>query len=253
MLLALVAAAGCGGTSTTAGPDPTPARAEPLRVVATTTMLGDVARAVAGDGAEVRVLMAPGDDPRTFTIPAGADDPFTAADLVVATGLGFEAGLQPALDRAAAGGTTVLAAAELVAPMAGADGRADPHFWLDPDRVHAVGDAVADRLTALDPGRGAGWADHAAALGDELATADEVAQAALAPVPDGRRRLVTDSDGLGYLAARYGLTLAAAPAGPGTFAIDVDTLGPAGSPTATSAGLLTDTAARVASWLAVDR
>ena len=54
-----------GAAAWLAGAPPSPA-AEPLDVVATTGMVGDVARDVAGNGAEVTQLMGEGVDPHLY-------------------------------------------------------------------------------------------------------------------------------------------------------------------------------------------
>ncbi|MGH2217475.1 metal ABC transporter solute-binding protein, Zn/Mn family, partial [Enterococcus faecalis] len=52
------------------------------------------------------------------------------------------------------------------------EGAADPHFWLDPLRLAAVGDALADRLAEPDPDDAQAYAENAAALRADLETLD---------------------------------------------------------------------------------
>jgi zinc/manganese transport system substrate-binding protein len=244
----IVVLGACGGGGSTRSETAALRPAVRPRVIATTTMLGDVVRAVAGDRADVTVLMAPGDDPRTFTPPPGAGDAITGADLIVATGLGFEAGLGPALDQARSAGTPVFDAAAAVAPSVGPDGAADPHVWMDPDRLGTIATQVADRLAAVAGGDASPWSSAAAAYSKDMAAADEAVQAILLVIPADRRTFLTSSDGLAYFTQRYDLT--PRPGTPnvdaGVLVIDVDSLGPVGSATATNAGLLTDTASRIA-------
>jgi zinc transport system substrate-binding protein len=79
----------------------------------------------------------------------------------------------------------------------------DPHFWLDPTRLAAVGDALAERLAELDPDGADAFRENAAALRGDLETLDAEIQQGLADcaVPT----LVTGHDAFGYLADRYGL------------------------------------------------
>ncbi len=83
------------------------------------------------------------------------------------------------------------------------EGITDPHFWLDPTRLAAVGDALADRLAEVDPDGADTFRDNAAALRADLETLDAEMQEGLADcaVPT----LVTSHDAFGYLADRYGL------------------------------------------------
>ena len=86
-LMALTFFVGCA-TST---PSPTPSGAARLRVVATTTLVGDVVRQVGADFIDLQVLLPPGADPHSFE-PAPQDAAKLAnADLVFASGLDLEA------------------------------------------------------------------------------------------------------------------------------------------------------------------
>ena len=114
---ALLVLAGCTSaagddTPDDDSPDGTPA------VVATTTVLGDVAGRVAEcGGLEARTLMPVGADPHDFA-PSSADvRDLVRADLVVANGLGLEEGLGAALASARADGATVLEVAPLLDPI----------------------------------------------------------------------------------------------------------------------------------------
>jgi zinc/manganese transport system substrate-binding protein len=112
--------------------------------------------------------------------------------------------------------------------LAGTDARvdvlmppgADPHVWLDPVRAAGIAEEIAAGYAAVDPTA----AEAARAGADEYAQRmvelDEELDAMLAPLPDERRRLVTNHDALGYLAARYDLEVVATVL-PGTSA-DVD-------------------------------
>ena len=80
----------------------------------------------------------------------------------------------------------------------------DPHFWLDPTRVADVADAVAARMTELDPDGAATFEQNAATLRTELEALDADFEAGLAECTS--RDLVTSHAAFGYLAARYDLT-----------------------------------------------
>ena len=79
----------------------------------------------------------------------------------------------------------------------------DPHFWLDPLRLAAVGDALAARLGDLDPTNAATFAANAATLRTDLQALDEELRAGLASCAN--RLLVTSHAAFGYFAERYGL------------------------------------------------
>lgn len=125
-------------------------------------------------------------------------------------------------------------------------GGADPAIWLDTDRVVEAGRQLAHRVP-LDGAAQQRTEERIAALRETMMRADERAQALLLDLPPERRIISTNSIRLGYFAQRYGLQIlpieGAGPLGN----LDVDRLGPPGSPTATLDGLIVEVARRVAS------
>lgn len=157
------------------------APAAPLRIVATTSDLADIARAVAGDGAVVRSICTGADDPHMMQgkpsfILAARD-----ADLWIRVGLELEIGWEPVVlegsrnPRIQPGQPGHLDAGALIEPLdvpAGIVTRemgdvhpsGNPHFWIDPWNARIVASAMADRLARLDPAGVAAYADRAAAF-----------------------------------------------------------------------------------------
>lgn len=203
--LSLLVAA-CGG-------EPSTSDDRPL-VVATTTILGDLARQVVGDSARVEVLMPIDADPHDFQPSSSQVALLADADLVVANGLGLEEGLEDAIESVAGDGVTVLWLAPALDPIPFADhddeaeghgdhGDLDPHVWMDPVRMAEGARLLAAALEEAAPGED--WSTRAEAYAHDLLDADRQITEILAVVPDERRLLVTNHDSLGYFAARYGL------------------------------------------------
>ena len=193
LLVALTLAA-CGG-----GPDEAE---EGLAVVATTSIVGDIAAGVLGDEGEVEVLIPIGVDAHDFSPSSQQASMLATADLVLANGLGLEAGLEDVLESVADDGVQVLELAPLVEPIEFSDGGAlDPHFWMDPMRVGDAALAVADALDAHHPG---GWQERAASYAAGMEATDGEIERALSVVPPDHREMVTNHEAFGYFAARYG-------------------------------------------------
>jgi zinc/manganese transport system substrate-binding protein len=206
---------------------------EPVRVVVTTSILGDLVATLVGGQGTVEVLIGPGVDPHTYAASAADAAAMRDADLVVANGLMLEEGLLSALESAVADGARVIEVAPGLDPIPfGAGGHdhdhgddhdhdhdhgddhaegddhahdhgdLDPHFWFDPLRAAVAGELVAAELAAIRPE--VDWADRAASLRADLEVLDAELVAAFATIPEARRKLVTNHDALGYLADRYG-------------------------------------------------
>lgn len=224
--VAVVAAACTGtagnGTTTTSPPPPgettTTTPAPPaLRVVATTTILGDLATGVVGDRGSVEVLMPVGADPHDFGPSSRQVARMQEADLVVANGLDLEESLIPVLEAIEDAGTRVLWMAPLLDPipftLGGDDhddghdndddhGDLDPHVWMDPQRMATAARLLADALAEVAPD--VDWAEAAEAYAAEMMAVDAEIMGLIADLPAGRRLLVTNHHSLGYFANRYG-------------------------------------------------
>jgi len=197
--------------------------ASTVNVVATTTILGDVAQRIvscADPEATVTTLMPIGADPHDFSASSTQVAEIVQADIVIANGLGLEAGLDDALDNAASDGAQVIEIADMVDPIpfgehAGehADdeksdeehGDEDPHFWFDMNRMAMAAEIIGDEI-ATDNGQQ--YAECGREVADEIRAAEADVRALLESVPTDQRILVTDHDSLGYLAEAYGYEIA---------------------------------------------
>lgn len=83
-------------------------------------------------------------------------------------------------------------------------GPLDPHFWHDPLRMAEVGDALAERLSAIEPDQADAFTSAAADLRTEL---EELDAELIAQFEDagGSRTFITSHAAYSYLADRYQL------------------------------------------------
>jgi zinc/manganese transport system substrate-binding protein len=227
---------------------PAPAEGTPVNVVATTTMLGDVAAQLvtcANPESTSTTLMPIGADPHDFSPSSAQVAEMVSAQVVISNGLGLEAGLDDALENAASDGATVIEIADLVDPIPFGEGghddhsdeaKEDDHDDEHNDEAkedehsedehsedeHGHGDedphfwfdmnrmATAAQLIGdeLAVENGQAYADCGAQVADEIRAAEADVRALLESVPADQRILVTDHDALGYLADTYGYEVA---------------------------------------------
>lgn len=163
-------------------------------IVASFYPLAWVTEQVAGDDWTVTNLTTPGGEPHDLELGIGA-----TADVADATLVVYLDGFQPAVDAAVSSNAEgeTLDAAEVVELDDG-----DPHFWLDPLRMAQLGDAVAERLAALDAENAEAYRSNAEQLTTQLEEIDDAYEEGLS---DCRRdTVVVSHDAFGYL-ARYGV------------------------------------------------
>lgn len=205
------------------------AAAEPVKVVASFSILGDLVRQVGGERVAVTTLVGPDGDAHVFQ-PAPADALAVAgAALVVVNGLGFEGWLDRLVEAAGYRGPVVVAAAG-VTPRAMAEapdhepepeaahapgdahdhdhdhdhpghdhGDIDPHAWQSVANVKLYVAQIRDGLIAVDGAGAESFRANAASTLAELDALEAEIKAAVAAIPPERRKIVTSHDAFGYL------------------------------------------------------
>ena len=174
-------------------PDSTPTSGG-LRVVAAFYPLQFAAQQVLGDAATVSVLTPPGAEPHDIELTPQQAGEVADADLVL-----YIPGFQPALDAALEGRSNALDVTRTIAELPGPEGGTDPHVWLNPLNMSAIGAAIADRLASTQ-GVAARQQSFNAAM-DALNTEWQAGTSSCA-----QPTLVVSHDAFAYLAAQYGFT-----------------------------------------------
>lgn len=154
--------------------------------------------------AEITDLTRPGVEPHDIELTFAQTVALARADVVV-----HEQGFQAAVDEGVANdaeGTVVDAGAVAgLRPFADDPGQTDPHFWQDPLKLAAVGDAVAAALAKSDAAHRASYLANAVRLRRELTALDRDYRRGLA---DCRlHTIVSSHDAFGYL-SKYGVHVA---------------------------------------------
>lgn len=201
--LAALALGGCGGSAGSEGGRPV--------VVATTTQLGDLTRAIGGPAVRVRQILRANSDPHEYEPRPRDVQDVADARLLLTSGLGIDDWAGDLVPDAGSDARVVdVGAGVPVVRAAGAEGR-DPHWWHDPRNVAAATRRIERELLAVAaPQDRAGIARRARAYRERLRRLDRDIRACVARVPPAARRIVTDHDALGYLTDRYGITVVGA-------------------------------------------
>jgi ABC-type Zn uptake system ZnuABC Zn-binding protein ZnuA len=178
----------------------------------------EVARAIAGDHADVVRVLPPGASPHTFDPTPRDVGRIARSDLVIMNG-GLDLWLR---DLVEASGTRA-PLLEIIALPAVQDVMRDafpdlvavdaggavigfnPHVWLDPLVMVVAVDAIAEAFALLDPDHAEAYRANAAGVADELRALHEELLEALAPIRGAA--FVPFHDAWPYFAARYGLDL----------------------------------------------
>ena len=198
---------------------PAAASAEPLRVVASFSIIGDFAAEVGGEHVELTTLVGPDADAHVYE-PRPADARALArADVVLVNGLLFE-GFLPRLVEAS--GTQaplveVTRGADILNDPEGGhyhfvDGEAvfhatpnDPHAWQSVSNAKVYVRNIAEAFCEADGERCADYRTNAARYGETLSALDAEIRQAIGAVPEDRRTGVVAHNAFRYFERDYGI------------------------------------------------
>ena len=203
---------------------------EPLRVVATTTVLADLVAQVGGDLVYVTPLVPLGGEVHTFD-PSPSDAVTIAeAELVVLNGLGLDEWLRDLAQNAGASDVPIVELAEdldgveYLEPADHAQEEdedehegedeaehegetANPHLWLNVTYAQKYVGKLIETLKQIDPDDAAGYDASGAAYQQRLAELETWVREQMATVPDENRRVVSFHEAFPYFAAAYDLEI----------------------------------------------
>jgi ABC-type Zn uptake system ZnuABC Zn-binding protein ZnuA len=193
----------CGGGTPTAADGR-------VKVLATTSIVGDVVARVGGDGISLTLLLPAGTDPHEFSPRPQDAAALAEADIIFANGAGLEGFLPALLESAGAANKVVEVSAGIeLLPLPGGDKSAgDPHTWMDPNNVLIWTQNITAALSSADPAHASDYGANAAAYTASLRELDAWIRSEVTQVPAANRVLVSDHAVLGYFATRYGFTQA---------------------------------------------
>ncbi len=207
---------------------------EKLKVLATTSIVGDIVNNVGGEAIELTVLLPLGTDPHGFS-PAPADLAAVAdAHVIFANGMGLEEFLDEMIENAG-GEAAIVHVSHGIEPRQFEAGQghehegeehegeehegeehegehhhhegADPHTWMTPANATIFVHNIEHALSELDPAQAETYSTNAETYEAELAELDTWIKTQIESIPADNRKLVSDHITFGYYADRYGLEM----------------------------------------------
>ncbi|MBI2439591.1 MAG: zinc ABC transporter substrate-binding protein [Candidatus Moranbacteria bacterium] len=194
---------------------------EKISVVATFYPLGEMARAIGGERAQVTVIVPPGSEPHEYE--PTPKDILTAyrADIFLMNGGGLDPWAEKIRAELSAKGVSVIRMSDAVPFISGnaheeededeeeheEDDREilDPHFWLDPVLFEKGTRRVYETFLSRDSVQSSFYEKNMAKYGKELLALDEAYRESLASC--SLDTVVTSHNAFSYLAKRYGFQM----------------------------------------------
>jgi ABC-type Zn uptake system ZnuABC Zn-binding protein ZnuA len=195
---------------------PAPAAAEPLPVVASSSVIADFVRTVGGERVTVRPLSPAGADPHTFQPTPETMKSLARARVVFFNGSGLEEWWDKTIRSVKKAEVPVIELSKGLATIRtpghshGTHGSAegqDPHVWLDPILVKEYVNRIRDTLGRVDAAGGAHYTERARLYLAALDELDAWIRSEVERIPAPRRKIVTFHNAFQYFANRYGLAV----------------------------------------------
>ena len=202
---------------------------EPLPVVATFSILGDMVERIGGEHIALTTLVGPDGDAHVYQPTPKVARSVAEADVLFLNGLEFEGWLERLAEAASFGGAMVVATKGVV-PIAFDDhddhddhdehddhddhaghdhGAFNPHAWQSLENAVIYANNIAAGLAQADPENAGDYYANRAAFITEVETLRADIGAMMKSLPTDKRTVVTPHDAFGYFAATYDLTFVA--------------------------------------------
>ena len=185
--------------------------ADPIKVAASFSVLGDMVKQIGGDRVDVSTFVGPNGDAHVYEPTPGDAKTLAASAVLVVNGLGLEGWMNRLQKSSGFKGKVITATQGIKTRQMEEEEHGktrkitDPHAWqsLANGRVYVAN--IRDGLIAVDPaGRDAYDANAKKFLADIDAVEQEVKDS-IAKLPPARRKIITTHDAFGYFGATYGL------------------------------------------------
>lgn len=215
------------------------ANAQPLKVVATFSIIGDFAANVGGSRIALTTLVGPDGDAHAYEPRPSDATAIRNADVVLVNGEHFEGFLQR-LIQASGGSASVVELTKGAALLRAGDkahdshdhhehghkhghgddehhkhdhadphhhhhGDVDPHAWQSVRNARVYVNNIAEALCAADREGCPSYAANAKSYGEKLDALEQELKAAMAEIPSDRRTIITSHDAFAYLGHEYGM------------------------------------------------
>ena len=200
--------AGCGSSGS---------EGDQLKVVATTTQVGNFVETIGGDRVEVTTILKPNTDPHDYE-PRPSDVKAVAdADLVFRSGGHLDEWADSIVADSGSSAEVIDLSVNLPVELeGGAEEHAheeeghdhdeiDPHWWHDPVNVRAAAQRINIALDEAAPDDKSYFQARTRTFDNQIRNLDREIATCIRSIPTDQRKIVTDHDAFGYFTNRFGI------------------------------------------------
>ena len=182
---------------------------EKIKVVATTGMIGDAVKEIAGPHAEVVTLMGPGVDPHLYKATHGDLERLTEAHIIFYNGLHLEGKMGEVFEKLSRLKPVVAVAdgipQDRLRKVPGFQGAFDPHIWFDVELWKEAVRNISTHLQKYDSLHAQEYSNRSENYLQRLDSLHSAVKTAISEIPEAQRVLITAHDAFGYFGDAYGI------------------------------------------------
>ena len=179
-----------------------------IKVVTTTSIVGDLVKNIAGEAAEVTSLMGTGVDPHLYKASAGDVEKLAGADMIFYNGLHLEGKIADVLGQMRKSGIFTVGVAEgidksLLFSPEEYEGYYDPHVWFDVSLWKKAAKVVMEAFSFYDPQNAPIYERNTESYLKELDLLQVYVRKKIALLQPERKVLITAHDAFNYFGRGY--------------------------------------------------
>lgn len=198
--------------------------AEPVKVMTSFSILGDITRQIGGNQVEVAEIVKPNQDMHIYRITPQDAKRLKNSQLILLNGKGFES--NEFVKAAKAANVPVVLASDKIQSIQHDDDDDehhhehehehkhedkhahhhhgdDPHVWQDPVLMKQYTQNITDALIQIDPANKDYYSGNLKKYQQKLDDLDALAKKSFAAIPVEKRKVLTSHDSFAYFGARY--------------------------------------------------
>lgn len=172
-----------------------------IKVVCTTSMIGDCYRSVLGEVADVTVLMGAGVDPHLYDPRPSDLKALDEADIIIYNGFHLEGKFVDKFEKLAKT-KKVIALSDFVEDQSFSSSQfanaKDPHFWFDPVMWTKALTKTTDSLSSIYPQHQEEIQEKFKNYSAKIVQAQKEVEQLLLEIPENKRILITSHDAFNY-------------------------------------------------------
>ncbi len=181
---------------------------EKPKLVATASMISDIAQNIVGDKFEVTTIVPIGKDPHTYEPTPGDATTVAYADVIFKNDLTFEGWLLKLIENSGtkANVVKVTEGVEVIESLTYSNS-ADPHAWMNASNGIIYAENITKAMVEYDVVNKDFYEKNFEAYRKKLQELDQYIQEQIKTIPEQQRILITSHDAFQYYGRKYGIRL----------------------------------------------